>query len=322
MRYDISALSTSSAPSKSTMNSWVAARADQTAVQQTAFAYDARGNLLQETSTAAFAAPGSPSTAEGLRRIDYRHDQAGRLIQRTEANRNSEQFVYDGLGRLTASVDIHGGRTTIAFDDVTRTIVTLANGHVRTSTYDKTGELVAYTEAGELMPTGTATTQYDKVGRPRIVTDANGIKRYALYDKVGRRIADVSQAGELTEYRYDANDRLVATARFATKLSAAALAQVADPASTVEMAAIRPTECGGRVDVAGLQRCGRPRGADDRRQRRGRHQQLRRVRPSRRNSRTRPAPDRHAARDAPRRAAGGLAAAGHQQRRSHHALFP
>jgi YD repeat-containing protein len=240
-RYDLSGLSPSTAPSEAQMEAWVAARPDQTAVQQTAFAYDARGNLLQEASHAAFSTQGSPSTAEGSRRIAYVHDQAGRLVQRTETGRNTEQFVYDGLGRLTASVDVHGGRTSIVFDDpATQTIVTLANGLVQTSTYDKTGALVAYTEAGELMPTGTTTYLYDPVGRPRVVTDANGIKRYALYDKVGRTVADVSQAGELTEYRYDADDRLIATTRYATLLSPAALASVADPASPVEMAAIRP----------------------------------------------------------------------------------
>lgn len=240
-RYDTSGLSSSATPSESEMASWVAALPDQTAVQQTDYSYDARGDLVQETSYAAFAAQGSPSAAEGVTRVDYLYDQAGRLVRRSRPGRTSESFVYDGLGRLIASSDTNEAHTSIVFDDAaTRTIVRLENGLVQTSTYDKTGALVSFVEAGAAMPTATTTYQYDPLGRARVVTDPNGLKRYTLYDKVGRTVADVSQAGELTEYRYDANDRVIATIRYATLLSAEAMQSVANPASPVEMTAIRP----------------------------------------------------------------------------------
>jgi YD repeat-containing protein len=45
-------------------------------------------------------------------------------------------------------------------------------------------------------------------GRLRMTTDAAGFNKYFVYDKVGRLVGEVNHRGDLTEYRYDANDRL------------------------------------------------------------------------------------------------------------------
>ena len=85
-----------------------------------------------------------------------------------------------------------------------------------------------------------STHKYDALGRLRMSTDASGNKVYHVYDKAGRRIADANHLGDLIEYRYDNNNRLKATARFATRLTSAQLTTFADPNSNVEMASIRP----------------------------------------------------------------------------------
>ena len=245
-RYNLSGLSSSTALTEAQLTTWVSGLTDQTAVKQVAFTYDARGNLVQETDYAASTAPGTPSTAEGYRQTSYVYDQAGRLLARTEPGLNTEHYSYDGLGRLISSTDINGGVTNIVFNDsATQTVVTLANGLVQTSTYNKAGDPISYAEAGEFVPTGSSTYLYDPVGRPRVVTDANGIKNYVLYDKVGRKVADIGQSGEITEYRYDADNRLVATVRYATTISATALTAAANPSSTIEMAAVRPAAASG-----------------------------------------------------------------------------
>ncbi|PXA90060.1 hypothetical protein DMC47_28025, partial [Nostoc sp. 3335mG] len=99
---------------------------------------------------------------------------------------------------------------------------------------------VATSESGAYSGTGSATYRYDRRGLARIVTDAFGSNRYAVYDLTGRKTGDVDHFGRLTEYRYDSNDRLVATIGWATALSAAQLATLADPATDIDIATLRP----------------------------------------------------------------------------------
>ena len=245
-RYPVAGLSASAAPTEAQMSSWVGNLADKTLSQQSTFSYDAKGSLVQQTDYAATDTSGVASSTAGSRQVSYVYDQAGRLLHRTVAGQNTEHFTYDGLGRLISSTDLNGGVTTIVFNDAaTKTTVMLANGLVQTSTYNKAGDLISYSEAGEFVPTGSATYQYDAVGRLRTSTDANAVKIHHLYDKVGRRVADVGQAGEVTEYRYDAADRLVTTVRYATAIGSAALAGVADPTSTIEISGVRPASAPG-----------------------------------------------------------------------------
>lgn len=156
---------------------------------------------------------------------------------------NRETFVYDGMGRVIASTDLNGGATSIVFhDSSTQTVVTLANGLVQTSTYNKSGELVSFTESGDYMAGGTATYRYDQLGRLRMTTDATGRSTYHLYDKAGRKVADINHQGHVIEYRYDPNDRLVASVRYAEPMNGVHFGALADPNSGIEMASIRPPQ--------------------------------------------------------------------------------
>ncbi|MEA3064796.1 MAG: hypothetical protein QOJ27_1242, partial [Sphingomonadales bacterium] len=160
---------------------------------------------------------------------------------RSNEGENAETFVYDGLGRLVGTTDINAGTTSIVFNDAaTQTVVTMANGMVKTSTYNKVGDLVSYTESGSYVAGGTTANKYDRLGRLRMSTDPTGFNKYYLYDKAGRLIADVLHNGSITEYRYDANGRMIGKLSYTNLLSAATLTTLADPNSTVEMAAIRP----------------------------------------------------------------------------------
>ncbi|PSJ42219.1 LysM peptidoglycan-binding domain-containing protein [Allosphingosinicella deserti] len=117
---------------------------------------------------------GEPAmSGAGVRAVRYSYDQAGRLLSRQAGGEASETFVYDGLGRMVASVDTAGGRTSIAFNDsASRTIVTLASGLVQTSTFNRAGELIASTNSSalNLIPNadlleGTGGWQFDNVER-------------------------------------------------------------------------------------------------------------------------------------------------------------
>ncbi|HYD39126.1 MAG TPA: LysM peptidoglycan-binding domain-containing protein [Allosphingosinicella sp.] len=176
-----------------------------------------------------------------LSRTSFAYDQAGKLLSRQRDGQNRESFVYDGLGRAVASTDLNGGTTTIVFNDAsTQTVVTLASGLVTTSTYNKVGDLVSSTHSGSFVAGGTTSYKYDRLGRVRMSTDAAGFNKYFVYDKVGRLVAEVLHNGSLTEYRYDSGNRIVATLSYMNMAGAANLATLADPNSTIEMAALRP----------------------------------------------------------------------------------
>jgi YD repeat-containing protein len=83
-------------------------------------------------------------------RTGFVYDQSGKLLSSQVDGKNAQTYVYDGLGRLTSAVDLNGGTTTYAFNDTnTTTTVTLASGLVETSTYNKLGQLLAYSKTTE-----------------------------------------------------------------------------------------------------------------------------------------------------------------------------
>ena len=96
------------------------------------------------------------------------------------------------------------------------------------------------TDSGANTAGGTTAYAYDKLGRVRVRTDANGLKTYVLYDDAGRHVGDVDGAGHLTEYRYDANNRLVGTIDYRNAVSGGTLSTLATPTTSVVMASIRP----------------------------------------------------------------------------------
>lgn len=238
VRYDTAGLSATAPISETQLNDW-RATADRARTSVTQFVYDARGNLTQRISFGATNAEGAPLQDVGYTHEYFVYDAAGQLLSRGPAGRTKETYSYDGLGRVIQSTDVHGGTTRITFDDAaTRTTVTLANGFVETSTYSKSGELLNTIESGSYVTGGTASYQYDRLGRLRIMTDATGRKSYTVYDGAGRRAADVVGNGEMTEYRYDVNDRIVATVRYGTNIVIPAALN--DPNGSVTVASLRP----------------------------------------------------------------------------------
>jgi YD repeat-containing protein len=121
--------------------------------------FDARGNVAERISYGGSDWHGSPQTGDGYTHQYFTYDQTGQLLNKTTASLGTEHFSYDGLGRLIRSTDLNGGATSIVFNDgATQTVVTLANGLVQTSSYNKAGDLVAHTDGGDFVAGGTATT--------------------------------------------------------------------------------------------------------------------------------------------------------------------
>jgi YD repeat-containing protein len=248
--YDVSSLAVTDPISESALNSWVSGIADKSTSQRTDNTYDFRGNLSTVTTYSTASTAGAGLTTAPYTVVTYTYDQFGNLLTRqTSGTANTETFVYDGLGRMTSAVDLNGATTTYAFTNSSNTTtITLASGLIETSTYDLAGRLITYQEShtgtGSSSSIASATTSYtyDKDGNLRMVTDAFGNNHYYFYDALNRRTAEVSPDGEITEYRYDAADRLQVTIRYATLVSSTNLASLAANPTTVALASIVPAQ--------------------------------------------------------------------------------
>jgi len=247
--YSLTGLSSSTSIATSTLSTWASGISDRSTVVRTDTTYDFRGNVATVTNYSTASSSGVGSTSTPYTVVTYTYDQAGNLLtKQTSGVSNTETFTYDGLGRVTSAVDLNGGTTSMAFTDSTNTaVVTLANGLVQTSIYDDVGELLSFAQSGTGITTATTTNQYDDLGNLRMVTDPTSRTSYFLYDNVGRKVADIAADGSITEYRYDASNRLVATIAYATKLNSTQLSSlvVSGAPAMVALSSVLPSSSSG-----------------------------------------------------------------------------
>ncbi|MFC4293404.1 hypothetical protein ACFOWX_13350, partial [Sphingorhabdus arenilitoris] len=141
--------------------------------------------------------------------------------------------------------------TSVVFNDAaTQTVVTLANGQVTTSTYNKAGDLVSSTAASDFSPAGKSQFLYDKLGRIRVARNYWGTgttefyNSYYLYDAAGRKTADISHSGDVVEYRYDNANRIIGQVAYNGRLNATQLLALSSAANyngySTTIGSIRP----------------------------------------------------------------------------------
>jgi YD repeat-containing protein len=227
--------------------------ADKTKTLRVDTSYDFRGQVASTTSYAAVDALGN-GVVNGTESVrQYVYDQAGNLLSTVDPrgvatpavpNDFTTSYVYDGLNRVLSSTDALGRLTLTQYDDANRKVViTLANGLVNTSTFDTAGQLVSVLQSANSVALGTTSYFYDADGRLRRTVDPTGISIHILYDEAGRKIAEIDGTGSLTEYRYNADNQLTRTIRYANAVTAANLASLIGTGgapTTVTLAAIRP----------------------------------------------------------------------------------
>jgi YD repeat-containing protein len=248
--YPLAGLTPTSTLTEAQLTAWLPA--DRSRTVRADMAYDFRGQVASTTSYAAVDAAGN-GVADGTQAVtQFVYDQAGSLLKTIDArgtatpdpNDYTTSLVYDGMGRVLATTDALGRVMLTQYDDANRkTLVTLANGLVRTSTYDAAGQLVSMLEASGAQGLGETKYFYDADGRLRRTEDPTGVKTHVLYDAAGRKLAQIDGDGSLTEYRYDANGNVTRTLRYATAVGAAALASLTDAQGKpveVALASIRP----------------------------------------------------------------------------------
>lgn len=244
IRYVEAAYTTAGTPTESTMTTWTAGLSDKSWVQRTNYQYDTRLGLVKTTSYGIADAAGSGQTPQGFGQVNYVYDQAGQLLSSNATGQGTTTYVYDGMGRLTASTDAGSNTTSIVFDDAnTKTTITNSGGRTIIETYNKAGDLIQHYDGGTNVTGGGSTAVYarDKLGRTRVTTFTGTTdKIYDLYDAAGRHVATVDNAGRITEYRYDANNRLVGTISYRNTVSSSYFATLDNPDNTLALSTIRP----------------------------------------------------------------------------------
>lgn len=243
IEYPEALYTTAGTPDETAVNDWRDGLPDRSWIIKKLYEYDARQNLKVDRTFGSSTATGGWSSAEGAAYTNYVYDQAGQLLSTWPDTNNATSYTYDGMGRVRTVSDVNGGTTTYVYNDAaTTTTITYASGYVVTRTWNKAGDLLSETDSGTNTVGGTTSYAYDTLGRVRVRTDAvNSTKTYYVYDNAGRKVAEVSDAGLMTEYRYDAVNRLVGTIIYKNAVSAANLTTLADPGAAVTVTGIRPT---------------------------------------------------------------------------------
>ncbi|MES2349588.1 MAG: hypothetical protein V4641_18655, partial [Pseudomonadota bacterium] len=219
---------------------------DKTNVSRTDYQYDGRGLLLKATNFAKVNPTTLAGIADGTQGYTYyTHDQAGLLLSTTDGDGNQTLYAYDGLGRLLSSTDPQKTVALSVYDDshgkLTVTTTAVGANTLSTVTYarDLAGQLLSVQQQYGTQ-TGTATYSYDADGQLRMSTDATGRKTYWLYDAGGRKIAQIEQNGALTEYKYNLNDQLVKTTRYATAVNTNLLVDAQGKPAAISLDTLRP----------------------------------------------------------------------------------
>ncbi|RJT16995.1 RHS repeat protein, partial [Buttiauxella izardii] len=119
----------------------------------------------------------------------YRYNRDGQPLEVIHEEGLSEKYEYDARGRLTASEDNTGARTT--------------------RQYNEAGDLLTITS-----PDGSSTTQrYDARGNP-VSQTSGGLTRQAEYDSAGRITGLINENESRTQFSYDVMDRLTTETGF------------------------------------------------------------------------------------------------------------
>ncbi len=211
----------------------------------TTFAYDAYGNMLSKTVTAAsltrswlytYDMAGQVLTAsDPLGYVtSYTYDAHGDLASATDALGHTTLFTaYDGAGRLLSSTDPNGLVTNLAYDVRGRLLQRNVGGEITAYSYDAAGNLVKTTrpDASFIAYTYDAAHRlvraFDALNNQVVFAlDGNDNRtnvslydpsanltqtRSFAYDWVNRLIKETGAAGQVTGYSYDPEGNLTGT---------------------------------------------------------------------------------------------------------------
>jgi RHS repeat-associated protein len=189
----------------------------------TAYTYDQDGNVIQtvdplgNTTSATYdASDNKLSETNGLGKTsNYTYDQLGNRLTESDPLGHTTTYTYNSFSKPLTIQDANGHTTTNTYDPNGNLLTTTdALSHVTTNTYDGKGNLLTTKD-----PLGNITRfAYDGFGNLQTQTDANQTVTTYTYDGNGNRtsqsVTRTTPGGPqtlLTQYTYDANNRLIKT---------------------------------------------------------------------------------------------------------------
>lgn len=185
----------------------------------TTYAYDSNGKEISHSWIATFMVNGVPTQKPVT--VTRTLDAEGRVLSETDALGATTKTEYTPGGKISATIDPQGRRTSYSYDDTGKlTTTTYSDGKATTSAYDAGGNKVSETDRqgrttrfeydalNRLIRTTTAdgtgaSTAYDDAGRVASTTDAQGNTSINGYDAAGRLISLTDAKGKQTKYEYD-----------------------------------------------------------------------------------------------------------------------
>lgn len=203
---------------------WVSEQ-DQQAVSLSAYHYDWRGLLDEETHYASIDKNGEGLSKSALV-TRFRYDAAGRLVEKAvplDQGFSVTSYLYDDLGRLIQRCDNQNHSQRFEYDDTHQRVVETDERGLQTiRSYDRSGLLLTtqYLDAIS-QDYGSIQYTYDNAGRLQSQTHIDGTATYYFYDEEGRLQAKCEPGGQLSEYRYDEEGRVVQTINYSEKAATA-----------------------------------------------------------------------------------------------------
>jgi YD repeat-containing protein len=209
--YDLTGLSSTTVPTLGSMDYfWNGSDPDRS--ELTTFGYDARGLLTARNDYA------QSNSWTGLQTTNYIYDARGLLIQESttyDAGVATTTYAYDGLGRLVGSVDSVGKRTTWLYGADGHVIVTVADASggqasITNQAYDARGQLVSsVVSAADGSLSRTIRYVYDASGELVATEAPDGALSFRFYDDAGNLIGTVDPTGAVSRFTRDAAGRVL-----------------------------------------------------------------------------------------------------------------
>ncbi|WP_181763963.1 putative T7SS-secreted protein [Streptomyces albidus (ex Kaewkla and Franco 2022)] len=153
-----------------------------------AYVYDHRGRVLRTVGP------------DGMMSGRFHYDTAARTTTYTDSFGNRTSYVYNEAYKVISETDPLGHTTRTEWDETNRlrTAVTDPAGRTTRYTYDE-GRLTAVE-----LPDGSMTTaDYNDLGLPEEIREANGATWHHTYTHEGNRTSTTDPRGAETRYDYD-----------------------------------------------------------------------------------------------------------------------
>ncbi len=159
--------------------------------RRTTYTYDVLDRVISTTSPT------------GTRTTTY--DALGRVVSTTDEHSRTATTTYDVLGRVKTSTDINGNTTTNTYDAAGNLIASRMNDEEATRyTYDKLNRRITTTD-----PLGnTSRTVYDTLGNVSEEINAKGVVTHYIYDSLQRNTAVIQNYKAGVDASADTNVRV------------------------------------------------------------------------------------------------------------------